>query len=280
MRSKRLFSVVAASMVAALVGCGGTTQFAVGSMAVAGTPPPPPAPPPPPPKPEEPPQPPPRVELRDNKIEFKEKIQFELNKATIKQESFSLLRDIAEVIKKNPQVKKLSVEGHASADGDAKYNKKLSEDRAKSVVDHLVKTEKVEAARLTSKGWGEEKPIADNTTEAGKEQNRRVEFLVVEQDITQKKVEIDPKTGKERIVEEKKDTLKQDTGMPTGAEHGTDPKATPAKPATPATPAKPATPATPAAGATGKPATPATPGTPATPAKPATPAAPAKDGGK
>jgi outer membrane protein OmpA-like peptidoglycan-associated protein len=253
-------------MLLAAVGCGGQTQFAVGSMAVAGTPPAPP-PPPPPPKPEEPPQPPPRVELRDNKIEFKEKIQFEVNKSVIKPESDSLLHDIAEVIKKNPQVKKLSIEGHASAEGDAKADKKLSDDRAKAVMNHLVKKESVEAARLVAKGWGEEKPIADNATEDGKEKNRRVEFLVVEADVTQKKVEIDPKTGKERIVEEKKDVHKVDTGTPTGAEHGADPK----KPATPATPAKPATPATPAkpAASGGAATTPAKPATPATPAKPA-----------
>jgi outer membrane protein OmpA-like peptidoglycan-associated protein len=265
MLSKRLLlPVVGASMLLAAVGCGGTTQFAVGSMAVAGTPPAPPPPPPPPPPKEEPPQPPPRVELRDNKIEFKEKIQFEVAKSIIKPESDSLLHDIAEVIKKNPQVKKLSIEGHASAEGDAKANKKLSDDRAKAVMNHLVKKEGVEAARLVAKGWGEEKPIADNATDEGKEKNRRVEFLVVEADITQKKVEIDPKTGKERIVEEKKDVHKVDTGTPTGAEHGADPKKpdakkpdTAAKPASPATPAKPMGSGAPAASA--KPATPATP---------------------
>lgn len=270
MLSQRLlWPLVGASMLLAAVGCGGQTQFAVGSMAVAGTPPAPPPPPPPPPKAEEPPQPPPRVELRDNKIEFKEKIQFEVAKSVIKPESNSLLHDIAEVIKKNPQVKKLSIEGHASAEGDAKANKKLSDDRAKAVMDHLVKKEGVEAARLTAKGWGEEKPIADNATEEGKEKNRRVEFLVTEADVTQKKVEIDPKTGKERIVEEKKDVHKVDTGTPTGAEHGAPGKADPKKPdATKATPATPATPAKPAASG-GAPTTPAKPATPATPAKPA-----------
>jgi OOP family OmpA-OmpF porin len=144
---------------------------------------------------------------------------------------------------------------------------------------HLIDKEKVDKARLTAKGWGEEKPIADNNTEEGKEKNRRVEFLVVEQDVTQKKVEIDPKTGKERIVGESKDTVKSDSGTPTGAETptGTAKPGDTKKPATPATPATPAKPATPATGATSKPAGSATP---ATPAKPATPATPAKDGGK
>lgn len=143
---------------------------------------------------------------------------------------------------------------------------------------YLVDKEKVDAARLTAKGWGEEKPIAPNDTEEGKEKNRRVEFLVVEQDITQKKVEIDPKTGKERVVEEKKESITSDSGTPTGGEApGTKPatpakSGTPAKPAGSAAPAKPATPATPAK--------PTTTEKPTTPAKPATPATPAKDGGK
>lgn len=191
---------LAASLFIGLVGCGGTTQFSGGqAFAIVGT-----RPPPPPPPQEEPPAEPPRVELRDNKIEFSEKIQFEVNKATIKEESFSLLHDIAEVIKKNPHVKKISIEGHASAEGNAAYNKRLSDARAKAVLDHLVKKEGVEASRLVAKGWGVEKPIAPNDTEENREKNRRVEFLVVEQEVTQKKVEIDPATGKEKVVEEKK----------------------------------------------------------------------------
>ena len=188
----------ATAMLLGLAACGGSTKFAGAQpFAIAGTPPPP------PPPPVAAAEPPPRVELRDNKIEFKEKIQFEASKAIIKEESFSLLTAIADVIKKNPQVKKISIEGHASADGNPVKNKKLSDDRAKSVMAHLVGKEKVDAARLTAKGWGSEKPLATNDTLEGREKNRRVEFLVVEQDVTAKKVEIDPKTGKEKVIEEK-----------------------------------------------------------------------------
>jgi outer membrane protein OmpA-like peptidoglycan-associated protein len=196
---------VAASLFLGLAGCGGVTQFAgMQPFNIAGTPPPP----PPPPVVKEEPKPAPRVELRDNKIEFKEKIQFEVNKAIIKEESFSLLHDIGDVIKKNPHIKKISIEGHASAEGDPKRNKKLSDDRSKAVMEFLAKKEGIEAARLTAKGWGAEKPVAGNENEDGREKNRRVEFLVVEQDVTAKKIEIDQATGKERIVEEKKETLK------------------------------------------------------------------------
>ena len=191
-------------------------------------------PPPPPPPPKEEPKPPPRVELRDNKIDFKEKIQFEVNKAVIKPESDSLLHDIAEVIKKNPQVKKLSIEGHASAEGDAKRNKALSDERAKAVMAHLTKKENVDAARMVAKGWGIEKPIAPNDTEENREKNRRVEFLVVEADITQKKVEIDPTTGKEKVIDTKTESVKAPDApaTPDPAKPGTTPKVDPKKPNT------------------------------------------------
>lgn len=207
--------------------CGGVTAFqGQQAMSVVGTPPAP--PPPPPPKKEEPPPPPPRVVLKDNKIEIGEKIQFELNKSVILPQSFGLMDEIADTIKKNPQVKKLSIEGHASAEGDAKKNLKLSDDRAKSVMKYLV-DKGVEAARLTAKGFGVTKPIADNNTEEGREKNRRVEFVVTEQDVTQKKIEIDH-TGKEKVVEEKQIVEKKDVPE---EPKPTDAKAAP-KPAAPA----------------------------------------------
>jgi OOP family OmpA-OmpF porin len=229
MNSHRILTLLIAASALLVSACGGATQFSSASaVAINGTPPPP--PPPPPPKVEEPPPPPPRVELRDNKIEFKEKIQFELNKAIIREESFSLLHDIAEVIKKNPHVKRISIEGHASAEGDARRNKTLSDERAKSVMAHLVKKEGLEAARLVAKGWGIEKPIAGNDSEEGREKNRRVEFLVIEQDVTAKKVEIDPATGKERVVGEETKTLTTEpspapgTEKPAGGPAGAAPK--------------------------------------------------------
>jgi outer membrane protein OmpA-like peptidoglycan-associated protein len=197
-----------------VVACGGVVQFqGQSALSVTGTPPAPPPPPPPPPKKEEPPPPPARVEVRDNKIEIKEKIQFEVNKATILPQSFSLMDEIADTVKKNPQIKKIAIEGHASAEGDAQKNLKLSDDRAKSVQKYLVE-KGVEANHLTAKGFGAKKPIADNSTEEGREKNRRVEFVIVEQDITQKKVEVDH-TGKEKVIEEKKTTEKKEEPAPT-----------------------------------------------------------------
>lgn len=191
-----LLGVGSALLVAA---CSGTMAFqGQSALTIVGNPPPP----PPPPK-EEPPAPPPRVEVRSDRIEIHEKIQFEYAKANIKPESHSLLDEIADVIKKNPHIKKIRIEGHASSEGNPDFNRKLSDDRAKAVMAYLV-GKGIDKERFTAKGFGSDKPIASNDTEAGREKNRRVEFNIVEQDVTQKKVEIDPKTGKEKVIETKK----------------------------------------------------------------------------
>jgi OOP family OmpA-OmpF porin len=170
---------------------------------IVGTPPPPPPPPEPPPPPPPPPPPvPKRVEVTQDQIVIHEKIQFETNKAVIKPESFGLLDEITSAVRDTPQIKKLSIEGHTDSVGADKYNKKLSDQRAASVMKYLVE-HGIDAGRLVSKGWGETKPIGDNKTPEGKEQNRRVEFVIVEQDTVKQEVEIDPKTGAKREVKPK-----------------------------------------------------------------------------
>ncbi len=209
MSKKYLARLILLSGAVVVAGCGGTVAFqGKEALSVTGTPPPP-APPPPAPAPPPPPAPPPRVEVRDNKIEIHEKIQFAVNKATILEASFSLLDEIASVIKGAPHIKKIAIEGHASAEGNKAVNLKLSDDRAKSVMKYL--TDKgIEKDRLTAKGFGSSKPIADNDTEEGREKNRRVEFNIVEQDVTEKKVQIDTTTGKEKVLEERKSVEKKD----------------------------------------------------------------------
>jgi outer membrane protein OmpA-like peptidoglycan-associated protein len=146
-------------------------------------------------------QAPPRVEVRDNKVMITEKIQFDYDKAVIKDVSAGLMNEIATVIKQNPQIKKLRVEGYASSEGDLQHNQALSEARSKAVQTYLVKLG-VPAGQLTWVGYGEDKPVADNSTEQGREANRRVEFTILEQDVTEKKVEIDAKTGAEKVIGE------------------------------------------------------------------------------
>ena len=181
----------------ALWGCGGPVVFqGQSTLPVTGTPPPVVAD-----------KPPPRVEVRDNKIEIHDKIQFDFDKATIKEASFDLMNEIASVIAKNPQIKRIQIEGHASSEGNAAHNKQLSDERAKAVMKYLTE-HGIAAAELAAIGFGSERPIADNGTEAGREQNRRVDFVILEQDVTKKKVEVDAKTGAEKVVDEQHETVK------------------------------------------------------------------------
>jgi outer membrane protein OmpA-like peptidoglycan-associated protein len=149
-------------------------------------------------------KPPPRVEVTDDKIVIHEKIQFDNNKATIRSVSDDLLAEIARVMNENPRIKKIRVEGHASADGRHAHNVELSKRRAEAVVQHLVRNGKVAVERLSSEGYGPDRPIADNQTEEGREANRRVEFAITEQEYTQTRKIVDTQTGSTKFETEKK----------------------------------------------------------------------------
>jgi OOP family OmpA-OmpF porin len=133
-----------------------------------------PEPAPPPPEPE-------RVVVKDEKIEINEKVQFETNSAVLKKESESLLDEVAKAMKDHPEIKRVRVEGHTDSRASDKYNKRLSKKRAEAVREYLV-AQGIAGKRLTARGYGEEKPIADNETDDGMYQNRRVEFTIVERD--------------------------------------------------------------------------------------------------
>lgn len=199
---KRLFESYPATMSVAVclaliaTGCGGTTTFQdTTPIRIASAPPP--APPPPPVADAPPPK---QVKIRDNRIEIGEKIQFALAKSEILPVSFAILDELAKVIQEHPHVQKLSIEGHASDEGDDKYNLVLSKARAEAVRQYLV-AKGVAAERLSSAGFGESKPLVANDSEAGREKNRRVEFHITKQEVTKEKVEVDPSTGVEKVIE-------------------------------------------------------------------------------
>jgi OOP family OmpA-OmpF porin len=175
-----------------VVGCGPIAFSDASGIAIVGTAP----------EPEAAPEPEKRVEIRDNKIVINEKVQFEFDSAKILPVSHDLLNEVAQVIKDNPQIKKILVEGHASSEGSDDYTLTLSDKRANSVMKYLPKQGGIPKEMLSAEGFGETRPIASNDTEDGKEKNRRVEFTITEQDITQKKVEVGPE-GEEKVIETK-----------------------------------------------------------------------------
>lgn len=122
-----------------------------------------------------------RVVIEKNFIKISEKIYFEFGKAIIQERSFSLIDEIAETVVANPQLKKIRIEGHTDDVGSDLANLKLSQSRADSVVDALV-ARGVERSRLDGVGFGEMRPIDSNETDDGRAANRRVEFIIVDQE--------------------------------------------------------------------------------------------------
>lgn len=130
------------------------------------------------PAPEPEPEPPPKVEVTEKKIELNEKVNFETGKATLLPASETLLDEVAQVLADHPELLKIRIEGHTDSKSGAGFNLRLSNKRAKAVRDYLI-SKGIEGKRLVSKGLGESKPIADNKTPEGREQNRRVELHIV-----------------------------------------------------------------------------------------------------
>ncbi len=106
-----------------------------------------------------------------------ENLFFEIGKSDIKAESYSKLDEVVGFMKKFQSVK-FEVRGHTDNTGGAELNQKLSESRAKAVADYL-KGKGIDGSRLTSEGFGPNKPIDTNDTEAGRSRNRRVEFKLM-----------------------------------------------------------------------------------------------------
>ncbi|HVX94997.1 MAG TPA: OmpA family protein [Polyangia bacterium] len=119
------------------------------------------------------------IVVTQEKIELKQKIFFDTNKATIQPRSFGLLDEIANVLRSRPTMT-VRIEGHTDSRGSRPHNLKLSQARAESVRQHLVGLG-VESQRMEARGYGPDQPIETNKTEAGREKNRRVEFIITQQ---------------------------------------------------------------------------------------------------
>jgi outer membrane protein OmpA-like peptidoglycan-associated protein/tetratricopeptide (TPR) repeat protein len=104
-------------------------------------------------------------------------IFFDFNKYDLKGESQVELDKVVQLMQDNPTVK-IQIEGHTDNVGNSADNMKLSENRAKAVVNYLV-SKNISITRLTAKGFGATKPIADNKSEMGRAQNRRTELKVI-----------------------------------------------------------------------------------------------------
>lgn len=116
--------------------------------------------------------------VTDCEVKITQQIHFEYNKAKVRRESFPVLDAVVDVLVKNPSIK-LEVQGHTDNRGTAEYNKKLSDRRSAAVVTYLVE-HGIAADRLTSKGYGFDRPLVPNDSDVNRALNRRVQFMRTE----------------------------------------------------------------------------------------------------
>lgn len=114
----------------------------------------------------------------DGMVSLLKPIEFDRGKASIKPVSFPILKEVATLLEARPNLK-IAVQGHTDNIGSAAYNKKLSADRAASVLKYLA-SQGIDESRLSSEGFGPDKPIATNETNEGRARNRRVDFVIQE----------------------------------------------------------------------------------------------------
>lgn len=119
------------------------------------------------------------VQYDDLTFELRD-VHFETGSAKLKNSSFRSLDQVVKGLNhEDHKDKKIEIAGHTDDVGDDEYNMKLSQERANSVRDYLVK-KGIAADRLTAVGYGETQPVSDNSTAAGKAQNRRTEARIIE----------------------------------------------------------------------------------------------------
>jgi len=123
----------------------------------------------------------PLVVITEKEIKINQEVKFKFDSADLLPESDAILTAVKDVLEAHPEIKKVRIEGHTDNVGKAAYNKTLSQKRAASVAKWL--TDKgVKKERLVSEGYGQEKPLDSNETDAGRANNRRVAFTILERD--------------------------------------------------------------------------------------------------
>ncbi|MBW2459442.1 MAG: OmpA family protein [Deltaproteobacteria bacterium] len=122
-----------------------------------------------------------KVIRKDNKLLILENVEFATGSAIIRTKSYSILNQIALVLKANPDIKKLRVEGHTDSRGPREMNIVLSKARANSVRVFLIRGG-IDSRRLESEGYGPDRPLVKEVDEPSLQKNRRVEFVVVDKD--------------------------------------------------------------------------------------------------
>jgi OOP family OmpA-OmpF porin len=121
------------------------------------------------------------IHLEAGMVRVLQQVHFQTASATILPDSFPMLMEIVQLLKANPSIKKMRIEGHTDNRGGADYNLDLSKRRAASVRTWLVE-HGIDPGRLESEGYGLTRPVQTNDTDEGRAANRRVDFKIAEED--------------------------------------------------------------------------------------------------
>lgn len=121
----------------------------------------------------------PNVVVTPKEIKLKETVHFQHDSAEILPDSMAIIEEIADVMSKNENIALVEIQGHTDNTGSAPYNQRLSQERAEAVKEALMVLG-IAGSRLTAKGYGQEKPLLPNVSDANRARNRRVQLMILE----------------------------------------------------------------------------------------------------
>jgi outer membrane protein OmpA-like peptidoglycan-associated protein len=154
----------------------------------------------------------PLARIEASQIVIYERVEFEFDKAVLRPESDAILNAVKDILDAHPEFTRISIEGHTDSEGTEKYNQNLSEERAAAVVEWMV-NHGIDRNRVTSRGFGELRPIDTNETAAGRQNNRRVEFHILEKN-GEPVPRVDPLLYKEKALQDEKSAAKAPAPKP------------------------------------------------------------------
>ena len=144
--------------------------------------------------------------LSSDRVDLSTQVPFEYKKSRLLRAAEFILDDVADLLFNNPQLKKLSIEGHTDDVGDDLDNKRLSEKRAVAVREYLI-SKGIPGHRLSTKGYGATRPISEDKSEEGRQKNRRIDFIVMEIDNSLRPIPVEPSLDEEDSIEDSEDEV-------------------------------------------------------------------------
>jgi outer membrane protein OmpA-like peptidoglycan-associated protein len=121
----------------------------------------------------------PNVVVTAREIKLKNPVHFQHDSADILPDSMFIVEELADVLREKTEIALVEIQGHTDNTGEEAYNRRLSQERADAVKEALMLLD-VEGSRLTAKGYGRDRPLVPNVSDANRARNRRVQLIILE----------------------------------------------------------------------------------------------------